>query len=110
MKSEMRVLVRRLLRDDKGQDLVEWVLLLGLASIGATALLSQSGHSVSGIVNSANQTLQVASTSSSISGTGSGTGTGNSTGSGSGTTTGTHHNGGGGWTGSWGSGDHHHRH
>jgi Flp pilus assembly pilin Flp len=53
----MRVLIRWLKRDENGQDLVEWALLLALVVLGSAALLNQSGPSVSNVWGTANQAL-----------------------------------------------------
>ena len=49
----MRVLVRWF-REDSGQDLVEWALLLALVVVGTTAFMNQSGTAVAGIWTNAN--------------------------------------------------------
>ena len=105
----MRVLVRCLLRDENGQDLVEWAMLLAMVALGSAALVSNSGSSMSSVWGSANLALKGQATSGATAGAGStgagssGSGaTGQSAPSGSGTTTTTtRHRSGGTWDGSY---------
>ncbi len=55
----------RFLTDEKGQDLIEYTLLLGFVCLATAALFISSGGSLSGIWGSANSRLDVANTSAS---------------------------------------------
>jgi Flp pilus assembly pilin Flp len=108
----MKVLVRRFLLGESGQDLVEYALLLTLLAVGSVAYMSQSGSSMTTVWNTANLTLQGQAVSISQ-GSGSGTGTGTTGSSGTSGTTGTTVSAGSGSSGLGssggdGDGDHHH--
>jgi Flp pilus assembly pilin Flp len=59
----MRTLIRRLRTDEKGQDLVEYTLLLAFVVLGSGGLMLGQGTSVSRIWTSANTALQLPSAS-----------------------------------------------
>ena len=50
-------------KDEQGQDLIEYTLLLAFVCLATSALFVSSGGSLSGIWNSANSNLSVANTS-----------------------------------------------
>jgi pilus assembly protein Flp/PilA len=44
----MRTLVNRLVRDDQGQDLIEYAILIGLITVGVVAIVASIGSWVQG--------------------------------------------------------------
>jgi len=58
-------MLNRFFRDEQGQDLIEYTLLLAFVCLATSALFVSSGGSLSGIWNSANSNLSVANTSAS---------------------------------------------
>jgi Flp pilus assembly pilin Flp len=60
----MKVLVN-FFRDEQGQDLIEYTLLLAFVCLASAALFISAGGSVSGIWTSANTDLATANTSAS---------------------------------------------
>jgi len=58
-------MLMRFLKDEQGQDLIEYTLLLAFVCLATTALFVSSGGSLSGIWGSANCRLDVANTSAS---------------------------------------------
>jgi Flp pilus assembly pilin Flp len=62
---EMKSQVYGLLRDEQGQDLIEYTLLLAFVCIATAALFISSGGSLSGIWSATNSQLAVANTSAS---------------------------------------------
>jgi Flp pilus assembly pilin Flp len=54
----MRVLVRRFLKNESGQDLTEWALILAFISISSTALITGSGKPVTTVWTNAGLALQ----------------------------------------------------
>jgi Flp pilus assembly pilin Flp len=57
----MRVLVPELLRfwrDESGQDLTEWALLVAFIGISSVAMMTHSGNSISVVWTNAQMTLQ----------------------------------------------------
>jgi Flp pilus assembly pilin Flp len=58
-------LTLQFLRDESGQDLIEYTLLLAFIALASAALLSKAGQSTAGIWGSANTTLHNALTASS---------------------------------------------
>jgi len=58
-------LLNRFLRDEQGQDLIEYTLLLAFVCLASAALFISAGGSVSGIWSSTNSQLVVANTSAS---------------------------------------------
>ncbi len=61
----MTSLLHTFLRDENGQDLIEYTLLLAFVCLASAALFISAGGSVSGIWNSANTQLGAANTSAS---------------------------------------------
>jgi Flp pilus assembly pilin Flp len=53
----MKALVRRLVRDDQGQDLIEYGLLIGIITAGSLAFINPIGSKVSGYFNNLNNNL-----------------------------------------------------
>jgi len=53
------------LRDEQGQDLIEYTLLLAFVALASAALFIGAGNSVSGIWSTTNSQLVVANTSAS---------------------------------------------
>jgi Flp pilus assembly pilin Flp len=58
-------MVKRFLRDEGGQDLIEYTLLMAFIALASAALIGNLGMSVAGIWNKGNSTLSMAVTSSS---------------------------------------------
>ena len=58
-------MLMRFLKDEQGQDLIEYTLLLAFVCLATTALFVSSGGSLSGIWGSANSQLDVANTTAS---------------------------------------------
>jgi Flp pilus assembly pilin Flp len=61
----MRTALVNFLRDEQGQDLIEYTLLLAFVCLASAALFISAGGSVAGIWTSANSDLAVANTSAS---------------------------------------------
>jgi len=61
----MKAMFRRFLKDEQGQDLIEYTLLLSFVCLATAALFVSSGGSLSGIWTAANSQLGVANTSAS---------------------------------------------
>jgi Flp pilus assembly pilin Flp len=61
----MMSLLRNFVRDQQGQDLIEYTLLLAFVCLASAALFLSAGGSVSGIWTSANSRLAAANTSAS---------------------------------------------
>jgi len=57
--------IRRFLKEEEGQDLIEYTLLLAFVCLASAALFISAGGSVSGIWTSANGDLANANTSAS---------------------------------------------
>ena len=57
--------VLRFIRDEQGQDLIEYTLLLAFVCLASAALFLSAGGSVAGIWNATNSNLAVANTSAS---------------------------------------------
>ena len=53
----MKQLLKRLWKEDEGQDLVEYVLLLTLIALAATAAMSPLGTAISKVFNNASTSL-----------------------------------------------------
>ncbi len=53
------------LKDEQGQDLIEYTLLLAFVCLASAGLFVNAGHSVSGIWTAANSRLAAANTSAS---------------------------------------------
>ena len=58
-------MIRNFLRDEQGQDLIEYTLLLAFVALASAALFISAGGSVSGIWSVANSRLSVAAASAS---------------------------------------------
>jgi Flp pilus assembly pilin Flp len=58
-------LLNNLLRDEQGQDLIEYTLLLAFVCLASAALFISAGGSVSGIWSATNSDLALANTSAS---------------------------------------------
>ena len=61
----MNALFRKFIRDEQGQDLIEYTLLLAFVCLASAALFISAGGSVSGIWTATNSQLSVANTSAS---------------------------------------------
>ena len=61
----MRTTLLNFLRDEQGQDLIEYTLLLAFVCLASAALFISAGGSVAGIWTSANSQLAAANTSAS---------------------------------------------
>ena len=61
----MKSLVYSFLRDEPGQDLIEYTLLLAFVCLASAALFISAGGSVAGIWTSANRDLATANTTAS---------------------------------------------
>ncbi len=58
-------MIRNFLRDEQGQDLIEYTLLLAFVALASAALFIAAGGSVSGIWTAANTQLETAATAAS---------------------------------------------
>jgi Flp pilus assembly pilin Flp len=58
-------MIRNFLRDEQGQDLIEYTLLLAFVALASAALFIAAGGSVSSIWNTASTQLQSAATKAS---------------------------------------------
>lgn len=58
-------MLTRFLKDEQGQDLIEYTLLLAFVCLATAALFISSGGSLSGIWNVANSRLTAANTAAS---------------------------------------------
>jgi Flp pilus assembly pilin Flp len=61
----MAALWNNFLRDETGQDLIEYTLLLAFVALGSAALFIGAGRSVKGIWSVTNSQLQAANTAAS---------------------------------------------
>jgi len=61
----MNTCIRRFIKDEQGQDLIEYTLLLAFVCLASAALFISAGGSVSGIWTATNSQLTVANTSAS---------------------------------------------
>ena len=61
----MRMTVSRFLRDEDGQDLIEYTLLLAFVCLASAALFISAGGNISGIWSATNSQLATANTSAS---------------------------------------------
>jgi len=61
----MRTTLLNFLRDEQGQDLIEYTLLLAFVCLASAALFISAGGSVAGIWTSTNSRLSEANTSAS---------------------------------------------
>jgi Flp pilus assembly pilin Flp len=53
----MKEVFRRLLRDEEGQDLIEYTLLMAFIALGSAAVFTHAGSSVNKVWNSAGTVL-----------------------------------------------------
>ncbi len=58
-------MLKQFMKDDRGQDLIEYTLLIAFVCLATSALFVSSGGSLSGIWTSANTELGAANTSAS---------------------------------------------
>jgi Flp pilus assembly pilin Flp len=58
-------MLRQFLKDEQGQDLIEYTLLLAFVCLATSALFISSGGSLAGIWTTGNSQLAVANTSAS---------------------------------------------
>jgi Flp pilus assembly pilin Flp len=61
----MKVFMNGLLKEDRGQDLIEYTLLMAFVALASAALFIGVGGSVNGILTTVNTQLQAANTSAS---------------------------------------------
>jgi Flp pilus assembly pilin Flp len=61
----MRLFVKKFWRDESGQDLIEYTLLMAFVALASASLFISTGSSVSGIWGSASNQLATANTSAS---------------------------------------------
>jgi Flp pilus assembly pilin Flp len=61
----MKTMLTNFLRDEQGQDLIEYTLLLAFVALASAALFIGAGSSVSGIWSVANSRLSAANASAS---------------------------------------------
>ena len=61
----MEVFMSAFLKDDGGQDLIEYTLLMAFVALASAALFIGAGSSVNGILTATNAQLQAANTSAS---------------------------------------------
>jgi Flp pilus assembly pilin Flp len=62
MRCNLNRVLKQFVRDEQGQDLIEYTLLLAFVCLATSALFVSSGGSLSGIWNSANTQLASANT------------------------------------------------
>jgi Flp pilus assembly pilin Flp len=61
----MKTMLNRFIRDEQGQDLIEYTLLLAFVALASAALFIGAGNSVAGIWSVTNSRLIAANTSAS---------------------------------------------
>ena len=61
----MTTFVMNLLKDEQGQDLIEYTLLMAFVALASAALFIGAGGSISGIWNTTNTQLAAANTAAS---------------------------------------------
>ena len=61
----MKTLIHHFIKDDQGQDLIEYTLLLAFVCLASAALFISAGGSVAGIWTATNTRLAAANTSAS---------------------------------------------
>ena len=61
----MKNLIVRFFRDEQGQDLIEYTLLLAFVCLASAALFIGAGNSLQSIWNTANQTISNANSAAS---------------------------------------------
>jgi Flp pilus assembly pilin Flp len=60
----MMILLRRFLKDEQGQDLIEYTLLLAFVALASAAVFVSTGNSISGIWGGASTQLSAANAAS----------------------------------------------
>lgn len=65
MKSSLVVAFARFLKDEQGQDLIEYALLVGFVTMASAGIFVDTGASMSGIWGDANTQLSAANSSAS---------------------------------------------
>jgi len=60
MKDNMKNYIRQFLNDDRGQDLIEYTLLLAFVALASAALFISAGGSINTIWSTANSQLSAA--------------------------------------------------
>jgi len=60
----MKIILKRLWKEEEGQDLIEYALLVALIALGAAAVFPTIGTTISGIFTRANTCLNGASAAS----------------------------------------------
>jgi Flp pilus assembly pilin Flp len=63
--AKMKVLMNEFLKDDSGQDLIEYTLLMAFVALASAALFIGAGGSIKGIWTAVNTQLEAANTSAS---------------------------------------------
>jgi pilus assembly protein Flp/PilA len=58
----MKALLRRFVREEEGQDLIEYALLAGFISLAVTAMVFAIGGSLNGLYSNVNTQVQSAKT------------------------------------------------
>jgi len=61
----MNMFMKAILKDDDGQDLIEYTLLMAFVALASSALLIGAGVSINGILTVTNAQLAVANTAAS---------------------------------------------
>jgi Flp pilus assembly pilin Flp len=61
----MKNIINNFIRDEQGQDLIEYTLLLAFVALASAALFVNAGTSVNGVWTTANSRLAAASTAAS---------------------------------------------
>jgi Flp pilus assembly pilin Flp len=61
----MKLLIANLLKDEQGQDLIEYTLLMAFVALASAALFLGAGGSIKGIWTTSNSQLAAANTSAS---------------------------------------------
>jgi Flp pilus assembly pilin Flp len=61
----MKILMNEFLKDDSGQDLIEYTLLMAFVALASAALFIGAGGSIKGIWTATNSQLEAANTSAS---------------------------------------------
>ncbi len=54
----MKAVISLIFREEQGQNLVEWAILVAFLTLGSAAIMSQSGSSLTTVWTSANNTLE----------------------------------------------------
>jgi len=63
--AEMKIFMNEFLKDDSGQDLIEYTLLMAFVALASAALFIGAGGSIKGIWTATNAQLEAANTSAS---------------------------------------------